>query len=67
LKDQVTNYYYLISDNSIDEVIESRLQAKITRMEELINDDIPLFNSIDDTDETEIVKDLVAQHDKAPL
>jgi SNF2 family DNA or RNA helicase len=67
LKDQITNYYYLISDNSIDEVIESRLQAKITRMEELINDDIPLFNSIDDTDETEIVKDLVAQHDKAPL
>lgn len=53
------NYYYLISSDSIDEIIDDRLQLKIRRLEELINDDIPLFSTIDDLDETEIVKELI--------
>ena len=59
---QITNYYYLISDDSIDEVINDRLQLKIERMERIINDDIPLFNRINDDDETDIIKELVRNY-----
>lgn len=39
-----TNYYYLISENSIDEVIHDRLIAKETRLREIIESmPIPLF------------------------
>lgn len=57
--DQITNYYYLLSENSIDEVIHERLQEKIVRMEKVINDEIPLFSRIDDDDETDILKSLM--------
>lgn len=63
-KDQETNYYYLISKNSIDEVIDDRLRLKIERMEEVINDEIPLFNRIDNDDETDIIKDLIINYAK---
>ena len=63
-ENQVTNYYYMISKDSIDEVIDSRLKAKIERMEEIINDDIPLFKRIDEDDETDIIKDLIANYAK---
>jgi SNF2 family DNA or RNA helicase len=62
--DQETNYYYIISRNSIDEVINNRLRAKIERMEEIINDEIPLFKRIDDDDETDIIKELIANYAK---
>ena len=62
-KDQKPNYYYLISNDSIDEVIDNRLKEKVERMEKLINDDIPLFSRVDDTDETEIVKGVLKQHE----
>ncbi len=52
-------YYYLISYDSIDEIIDNRLNEKIERMNKLINDDIPLFSNIDNGDETEIVSDLL--------
>ena len=61
-KNQITTYYYLISEDSIDEVIDDRLQQKIIRMEEIINDDIPLFKSIDEDDETSIIKDLLKNY-----
>ena len=54
-----TTYYYLISNDSIDEIIDRRLQIKIERMEEVIDDDIPLFSRIDDNDETDIIKELI--------
>lgn len=39
-----TNYYYLLSENSIDEVIHDRLIAKETRLREIIESmPIPLF------------------------
>jgi len=52
-------YYYLNSYDSIDEIIDNRLNKKIERMNQLINDDIPLFSNIDNGDETEIVTDLL--------
>ncbi|MBF4988802.1 DEAD/DEAH box helicase [Methylophilus sp. 14] len=58
-KDQVTNYYYLISRDSIDEVITQKLQIKINQMNEIINDDIPLFSRIDESDETDIITALL--------
>ena len=63
-ENQITNYYYLVSKNSIDEVINHRLNLKIRRMEEIINDDIPLFSRINDSDETDIIKDLISNYAK---
>jgi len=61
-EDQETNYYYFISKNSVDEVINNRLRIKIERMEEIINDDIPLFSRIDNGDETDIIRDLIINY-----
>ncbi len=61
-KNQITNYYYLISKDSVDEVINDKLQIKIERMERIINDDIPLFNRVNDNDETDIIKELVRKY-----
>ena len=33
-------------------------------MEEIINDDIPLFARINDNDETDIIKDLISNYAK---
>jgi SNF2 family DNA or RNA helicase len=63
-QDQETNYYYFISNNSIDEVINDRLRLKIERMEEIINDDIPLFSRIDNDDETDLIRDLLINYAK---
>jgi SNF2 family DNA or RNA helicase len=57
--DVVTNYYYVVSENSVDEIINRRLDEKVKRMENIINDDIPLFDRINDLDETDIIKDLI--------
>lgn len=56
---QTTKYLYLLSNDSIDEVINDRLHLKIERMEEIINDDIPLFQRIDNNDESDIINDLI--------
>ena len=61
-QNQITKYYYFISKDSIDEVINHRLLLKIARMEEIINDDIPLFSRIDNNDETDIIKELLANY-----
>lgn len=61
-KNQVTNYYYFVSRNSIDEVINKRLHLKIERMEKIINDEIPLFNRINENDESDIIKDLISNY-----
>ncbi|MFT6204829.1 MAG: SNF2 family DNA or RNA helicase [Spirosomataceae bacterium] len=59
---QITKYYYILSKDSIDEVINERLRSKIERMEEIINDDIPLFQRIDNNDETDIINDLISNY-----
>lgn len=61
-ENQVTNYYYFVSRNSIDEVINTRLHHKIERMENIINDDIPLFKRINSNDESDIIKDLIRNY-----
>lgn len=61
-QNQLTCYYYLITTNSIDEIINRRLQVKVNRMEQMVNDDIPLFSLIDDGDETDIVKELLREY-----
>jgi len=63
-KSQLTRYFYFISINSIDEVINHRLELKVKRMEEIIDDDIPLFSRIDDTDETDIIQELISNYAK---
>lgn len=63
-ENQITNYYYVISKDSIDEVINVRLRDKVKRMEKIINDDIPLFSRIEDGDESDIIKDLIKNYAK---
>lgn len=54
--DTVTNYYYLLTENSIDTVIDERLKQKENLMINLTeNSDIPLFQVLDeDIDESDI-------------
>ncbi len=61
-ENQLTKYFYILSKDSIDEVINNRLRLKIERMEEIINDDIPLFQRIDNNDETDIINDLISNY-----
>lgn len=61
-ENQLTKYFYILSKDSIDEVINDRLRLKIERMEEIINDDIPLFQRIDNNDETDIMNDLISNY-----
>jgi hypothetical protein len=42
----ITTYYYLISENSIDETINSRLQLKENRLNQIMESmPIPLFDN----------------------
>lgn len=51
----VTHYYYLISEDSIDETINSRLKAKEDRMLDIIeNSPIPLFANVTDSGDEDI-------------
>lgn len=63
-KGQLTEYYYLISEDTIDEQILRGLELKIERMENIINDDIPLFNRLDDEDETDIIREIIKKYAK---
>ncbi|NNT70923.1 DEAD/DEAH box helicase family protein [Flavobacterium sp. IMCC34852] len=58
----ITNYYYIVSKNSIDTVINNRLNEKVKRMEKIIDDEIPLFSRIDNNDETDIIVDLLKNY-----
>lgn len=62
LENQETNYYYLLSKESIDEVIKDRLDMKVKRMEKIIDEDIPLFGRIDNADETDLIKALIENY-----
>ena len=63
-KNQLTKYFYILSNDSIDEVINDRLLLKIERMEQMINEDIPLFQRIDNNDETDIINGLILNYAK---
>ena len=64
--DQETNYYYIMSKDSVDEDIHKLLNIKVERMEKIIDEDIPLFARINDkgTDETDIIKSLLESYAK---
>lgn len=57
-----THYYYFISTKSIDTVIERKLNEKVKRMEKIIDEEIPLFRRINDSDETDIIKTLLEDY-----
>lgn len=62
--DVVTKYYYLISEDSIDGTIDSRLHIKENRMIALTESaDIPLFNNLGD-DGDEDVKAIISDYVK---
>ena len=61
-ENQLTKYFYILAHNSIDEVIDEKLNLKVHRMEEIINDDIPLFQRIDNDDETDIINGLISNY-----
>ena len=62
LPDQETNYFYLLSKESIDGVINEKLEMKARRMEKIIDSDIPLFARINDSDETDLIKALMQDY-----
>lgn len=58
-----TNYYYLLSENTIDEVIHDRLLAKETRLCEIIESmPIPLFSNVELETGDEDIKVLIAEY-----
>ncbi|MEA4871532.1 MAG: DEAD/DEAH box helicase [Synergistaceae bacterium] len=64
-----TSYYYLISENSIDETINDRLNAKELRMTEIMeNSSIPLFDNVSlnfgDEDIKALIRDYVRRTKK---
>ncbi|CUP99032.1 SNF2-related protein [Clostridium paraputrificum] len=65
-KNICTEYYYLVSQDSIDCTIDDRLREKIKRLELIIDTNkIPLFDNVDDEmgneDIKAIIKDYVAR------
>lgn len=64
---QETNYYYTISKDSIDEVINERLDLKTKRMEQIIDQEIPLFSNADDSDESDLIRSLMKNYAKRTL
>lgn len=66
--DVVTKYYYLLSEDSIDETIDSRLHIKENRMISLTEaSDIPLFDNLKDDGDADIqaiISDYVKRRNK---
>ncbi|HET9850068.1 MAG TPA: DEAD/DEAH box helicase [Candidatus Saccharimonadales bacterium] len=60
----VTNYYYIVARDTVDETIHSKLEDKVTRMSKFINKEIPLFvNNLDyEEDETDLIKALLKDY-----
>ena len=62
-KNYKTNYYHVISKNSVDEKIYARIQVKIQKMLEIIEQDIPFFNEGDFNDErSKIIKQIINEY-----
>lgn len=62
-KDIITNYYYLISDETIDVSIDSRLDIKERRMIDVIeNEEIPLFANVLKDEGNEDIKKVIEDY-----
>lgn len=60
-----THYYYLLSENSVDETIHRRLNVKETRMVEILESSpIPLFNALDENSSDEDIKAIINDYVK---
>lgn len=58
-----TNYYYLLSENSVDDVIHNRLIAKETRLREIIESmPIPLFENAELETGDDDIKALITEY-----
>ena len=58
-----TNYYYLLSEDSIDSAIHERLIAKETRLREIIESmPIPLFDNAELETGDDDIKALIAEY-----
>ena len=58
-----TNYYYLLSEDSVDSVIHDRLIAKETRLREIIESmPIPLFSNVELETGDDDIKALIAEY-----
>ena len=58
-----TNYYYLLSEDSIDSVINDRLRAKEERLREIIESmPIPLFSNVELETGDDDIKALIAEY-----
>ena len=58
-----TNYYYLLSEDSVDQVIHDRLIAKETRLREIIESmPIPLFDNAELETGDEDITALIAEY-----
>lgn len=72
-QDVITNYYYILSENSVDETIDTRLREKERRMLDIIESvPIPLFNNAfvengDDNDIKAILTDYVKRKAKSSI
>lgn len=70
-KDIETNYYFILSKNTIDETIHSRLEEKEMRLNEILDSrEIPLFNSAyaelcDNNDINRLLQDYVKRTKRA--
>ncbi len=63
-KDVITNYYYLLSQDTVDETINDRLQIKEERMLSLIeSSSIPLFSNVGD-EGNEDIKAIISDYVK---
>lgn len=63
-KDIITNYYYLLSQDTVDETINDRLQIKEERMLSLIESSpIPLFSNVGD-EGNEDIKAIISDYVK---
>lgn len=59
----VTNYYYVLSKDTIDETIDARLTEKEMRMTEIMESmPIPLFNNISEDLGDEDIKALIRDY-----
>ena len=62
-QDTITNYFYIISRNTIDETINIRLSEKERRMTEIMESmPIPLFNNVSDDLGDEDIKALIKDY-----
>ncbi len=61
-KDYKTNYYHVVSWDTIDRNIHQKINRKFQRMLETINQEIPFFNENIEKDKVEIIREILANY-----